>query len=69
MSIGDRYHFHKDCMYYPQCTEELIKEGRQELIKFTCPMLKYPQRYYKGDLHTIKWECSKFEPYQIKMEV
>lgn len=62
------YHFHKDCKYYPQCTEELVKKGRQELIKFTCPMLKYSQTYYKSDLHSIKWECTKFEPYQITIE-
>ena len=64
MPIGDRYHFHKDCKYYPKCTEEVIKNGKQELIKFTCPMLEYPQTYYKGDIHTIKWECHAYEPYQ-----
>ena len=62
--MKDNYHFHKDCKYYPQCTEELVKEGKLERIKFTCPMLKYPVQYFKGDIHTIKWECGQFEPYQ-----
>lgn len=64
MALRDLYHFHKDCKYYPQCTEEIVKKGKQELIKFTCPALKYSQLYYKGDIHTIKWDCLKFEPYQ-----
>ena len=68
MSKSNTYHFHKDCKYYPQCTEETVQKGRQELIKFTCPMLKYPALYYKQDIHTIKWECLEFEPYQTSLE-
>jgi len=64
MAIADRYHFHKECKYYPQCTEELVINGKQELIKFICPKLQHPQLYYKSDIHTIKWCCNQFEPYQ-----
>ena len=66
-SLRDFYHFHKDCKYYPQCTEELVKNGKKELVKFTCPMLKYPITYYKNDIHKIKWDCGHFEPYQNEM--
>lgn len=63
MSASEHYHFHKDCKYFPECTEELIKDGQHEVIKFTCPVVGTRQ-YYKGDLHTIKWECACFEPFQ-----
>ena len=64
MANSECNHFHKDCRYYSDCTEEVVYEGKQKYIKFTCPMFKYPQSYYCNDLHTIKWECTKFEPYQ-----
>lgn len=60
----DVYQFHKDCKYYPQCTETEFRVGKHNYIRFTCPMLERSQKYYPGDLHTIKWPCSKFEPYQ-----
>ena len=60
---GD-WHFHKDCKYYPQCTERVEKEGKHEYIRFTCPALKQTLKYYPSDVHTIKISCSKFEPYQ-----
>lgn len=58
------YHFHKDCKYYPQCTEEVITEGKHKFDRFTCPRINVTQKYYQGDLHTIKISCSGFEPYQ-----
>ena len=64
MSKSEYYHFHKDCKYYPQCTETPVKDGWHECIDFYCPALGEHQRYYKNDLHTIKWECGAFEPYQ-----
>lgn len=64
MGICDYYHFHKDCKYYEKCTEEIVMQGKQKRIKFTCPQLQYPQLYYINDLHTIKWECGLFEPKQ-----
>lgn len=68
MSKAEHYHFHKDCKYYPECTEELIKNQGHEVIKFVCPVggVGY---YYKGDLHTIKWECGAFEPYQEEIKL
>jgi predicted esterase YcpF (UPF0227 family) len=60
----DIYHFHRDCKYYSGCKEEAIKEGKHKYIKFTCPALERPQKYYTNDLHTIKFSCLKFEPYQ-----
>ena len=66
MATGDTYHFHKDCKYYSQCTEKLVKRGKQEFVEFRCPMNKYPVLYYKRDIHTIKWQCGAFEPYQLK---
>ena len=68
MTEKDTYHFHKDCKYYPQCTEREVKKGKTELIEFTCPMLKYPETYYKNDIHKIKWQCFQFEPYQTRIE-
>lgn len=62
-----RYFFHKDCMYYKQCSEEVICEGKHKYVKFTCPMLKHSQKYYPDDIHKIKWECAKFEPSQINL--
>lgn len=58
------YHFHKDCKYFPECTEELTRNQGHEVIKFTCPAggVGY---YYKGDLHSIKWECGAWEPMQM----
>lgn len=58
------YHFHKDCKYFPECTEELTRNQGHEVIKFTCPAggVGY---YYKGDLHSIKWECGAYEPMQM----
>lgn len=64
LRIKDIYHFHKDCKYYPNCTEKLVKKGKSEYIEFTCPMLRYPVTYYKRDIHTIKWSCPEFEAYQ-----
>ena len=64
MSKIDNYHFHKDCKYYPQCTETPVRDGRHECIRFYCPAMNENQMYYKNDLHTIKWECGRFEPYQ-----
>lgn len=58
------YHFHKDCKYYSECTEVSFKEGKHKYIKFICPQLKHPQKYYPNDLHTIKYSCDSFEPYQ-----
>ena len=68
MGIADTYHFHKDCKYYPECTEEIVTKGKQKFIQFTCPKLKYPQLYYKGDLHSIKWQCFSFEPLQLSLD-
>ena len=63
--MKDNYHFHKDCKYFSQCTEEIMKEGKQRYVRFTCPAIA-PQtlKYYLGDVHTIKISCAKFEPYQ-----
>lgn len=63
MNKDDSYHFHKDCAYYPQCTEEIVKNASGKAVKFTCPM-GGTANYYLGDLHTIKWECKHFKPYQ-----
>lgn len=65
---AEYYHFHKDCTYYPDCTEELTKNMGHDVIKFTCPKggVGY---YYKGDLHTIKWECAYFQPYQQELSL
>ena len=63
MSNTEYYHFHKDCKYYPQCTETPVKYERHECIQFECPVAG-KSLYYKNDLHTIKWECTMFEPYQ-----
>lgn len=58
------YHFHKDCKHFPECTEELTRNQGHEVIKFTCPAggVGY---YYKGDLHSIKWDCGAYEPMQM----
>ena len=61
--MSEYYHFHKDCKHFPQCTETSVKDGRHECIDFWCPVVG-KRRYYKNDLHTIKWECAQFEPYQ-----
>lgn len=66
--LKDTYHFHKDCKFYPECKEQLVTRGSAELIEFTCPMLKHPQIYYKGDVHSIKWQCSAFEPAQLSLD-
>ena len=50
---GD-WHFHKECKYYPQCTERVEKEGKHEYIRFSCPALKQTLKYYPSDVHTIK---------------
>ena len=66
---GDRmsgYHFHKDCKYFPECTEELVKNQGHEVIKFSCPAVGV-RYYYKCDLHTIKWDCGAFEPLQMSL--
>jgi ssDNA-binding Zn-finger/Zn-ribbon topoisomerase 1 len=57
------YHFHKDCKHFPECTEELTRNQGHEVIKFICPAggVVY---YYKGDLHSIKWDCGAYEPSQ-----
>lgn len=69
MSISDTYHFHKDCKYYPECTEEIVKNGKQELVKFTCPKSNgHSSLYYKSDIHSIMWQCPGFEPYQPTLE-
>lgn len=60
----DIYHFHKDCKHYHRCTEEAIREGKHKYIRFTCPALRHPQKYYPSDIHTIKCGCEMFEPYQ-----
>lgn len=62
MSKNNSYHFHRDCRYYEQCKEETVMEGKHKYIKFVCPRLKNPQKYYPKDLHTIKWICPHFEP-------
>ncbi len=62
--MSDNYYFHKDCKYYPKCTEETIKEGKREYVRFNCPAFGRSLKYYPGDVHTIKISCSKFEPYQ-----
>lgn len=68
MSIRDYYHFHKDCMYYPACTETIKYKGKVKYVKFKCPMLKYSQLYNARDIHGIKWECIKFKPRQVEIE-
>ena len=67
MSNMNDYHFHKDCKYFSECTEEIVKDGRHEVIKFTCPVGGVGH-YYKGDLHTIKWDLPCFEPYQESLQ-
>jgi hypothetical protein len=62
--MNNAYHFHKDCKYYPQCTEEVIKDGKQKYVRFVCPALTQSLKYYPNDVHAIKISCSKFEPYQ-----
>lgn len=62
--MKQEYHFHKDCKYYPQCTEETITEGKHTFVRFTCPRINRTQKYYPGDIHTIKFSCGLFEPYQ-----
>ena len=66
MANKDNYHFHKDCAYYPESTERIVKEGKSKRIEFFCPAYNNgrPTLYYLGDLHTIKWACPCFEPYQ-----
>lgn len=68
MSKAENYYFHRDCKYFPECTEELAKNQGHEVIKFTCPVggVGY---YYKGYLHAIKWECVAFEPYQEELSL
>lgn len=63
------YHFHKDCKYYPECTEEPVKAGKHELILFRCPRGNDNRGslYYKSDLHTIKDSCPVFEPMQTSL--
>lgn len=68
MSKMEYYHFHKDCKYYPECTETPVKQGRHECIRFECPV-GGRQLYYKNDLHTIKWECGAFVPYQEELKI
>lgn len=65
----DIYHFHKDCKYYAQCKEEVVYQGKSKRIRFSCPKMKHSQLYVPGDLHTIKWECDEFEPYQETLEL
>lgn len=68
MSKSKYYHFHKDCKHFPECTEELTRNQGHEVIKFTCPAVG-TRMYYKNDLHTIKWECAMFEPYQEELNL
>lgn len=64
----EMYHFHKDCKYYSACKEEEVLKGKSKRIRFTCPMLRNPVLYSPGDIHTIKWECNKFDAYQEELE-
>lgn len=68
MNLSECYHFHKDCKYFLECTEEVVRNQGHEVIKFTCPRVG-PRMYYKGDLHTIKWDCACFEPYQEELNL
>lgn len=56
------YHLHKDCKYYQECKEEIIADGENVNVRFTCPMFKHSQSYNMDDLHSIKWACTKFIP-------
>lgn len=67
--MSKNYHFHKDCAYYPQCKEEVVKIGKQKRIRFTCPMMRYSQLYFLNDLHRVKWCCTEFRPYQTSLPV
>lgn len=62
------YHFHKDCKHYSKCVEEEVFQGKSKRIRFTCPMLRHPILYFPSDIHTIKWECNKFETYQEELK-
>ena len=65
------YHFHKDCVHFPDCEEEVIKKGKKEMILFKCPVGNGMKGnlYYKSELHTIKWTCTGFEEYQTRLEL
>ena len=60
------YHFHKDCKYYYECTQELIKKDGHELIKLVCPKGGVTW-YYKSDINAVKWDSPCFEPYQTNI--
>lgn len=62
------YHFERDCVHFPECTEEIIKQGRHEVVKVTCPV-GGTGYYYKGDLHSIKWEHPCFEEAQMTLPI
>lgn len=62
------YHFERDCVHFPECREEIIKQGRHEIVKLTCPV-GGTSYYYKGDMHAIKWENPCFEPSQMELPI
>ena len=49
------YHFHKDCIHYPDCIEKEDKIGKHKVIRFWCPELSRARHEMTG-VH----KCKKF---------
>lgn len=64
------YHYHKDCKWWSECSTEVVKNGKRELVGFRCPEGTGGKisLYYKGDLESIKYSCPCFEPHQVSFE-